>query len=356
MCIVLFTTAHPDYALIAIDNRDEFVLRPTSRPHWWTPPNPSALSEDKAASTWTPSDKKDKTNSVLSSRDLFRAEQGTWMGITKTGTFAVLTNFREPMSEKGVAGVRSRGGMVKAWLGGLPDQEGGTMGGVRKLVEEGEGVKNVGGFSMVCGKLRRKACEAGEGIAIVSNRVDGADDVPVVGKERDGYWGLSNAVYSEEEGQEWPKVKIGKELMKDAIEKSLHRGDGKFELVERLFRVLEEDTLGDLENEKRNLAGMLERLRESVFIRSLGDEDEHKDKVKEMQKKVEETQETKEQVIGKNGFDKGLYGTQRQTVVLVDWNGKVTFVERALWDDWGEVLERGEADVVVEFEIEGWED
>ncbi|KAK0382836.1 hypothetical protein NLU13_9931 [Sarocladium strictum] len=369
MCIVLLTTAHPDYALIAIDNRDEFVLRPTSRPHWWTPPNPSALMEDTPSSTLTPSDKEHKTNSVLSSRDLFRAEQGTWLGITKTGVFAVLTNFREPMSEKGVAGARSRGGMVKAWLGGLPDEEGGLMAGVRKLVEEGEGVKNVGGFSMVCGKLRRKACECGEGIAIVSNRVDEAKDVPVIGKERNGVWGLSNAVYSEEDGEEWPKVKIGKRLLENTIAESVEKKEGKKELVERLFGVLDEDTLGDLEEEgrRKGLTDMLDRLRDSVFIRRLGDEDEHWEKVREMKEKVEEelrkesgeigekkVEEKKEQVIGKNGFDKGLYGTQRQTVVLVDWEGKVTFVERALWDEWGNNLNKGEGDVVVEFEIEDW--
>jgi uncharacterized protein with NRDE domain len=251
----------------------------------------------------------------------------------------------------------------------LPDEEGGMMGGVKKLVEEGEGVKNVGGFSMVCGKLRKKAFEAGEGIAIVSNRVDGAKDVPVIAKNRDGFWGLSNAVYSEAEEEEWPKVKIGKGLLKRAVRENLERKESKEELVKRLFGVLDEDTLGDLEEGRRTLGGMLERLRESVFIRSLGDEDEHKDKVNEMKRKVEEelekvngriaeekAEEKKEQVIGKNGFDKGLYGTQRQTVVLVDWEGRVTFIERALWNEWGENLQKGEGDVVVEFEIEGWEE
>lgn len=80
MCIVLLTTAHPDYALIVIDNRDEFILRPTSRPHWWS-------DNDK--------DNNDSAKSILSSRDLQRPEHGTWLGITKAGHFSVLTNFRE---------------------------------------------------------------------------------------------------------------------------------------------------------------------------------------------------------------------------------------------------------------------
>ncbi|PHH69946.1 hypothetical protein CDD83_5554 [Cordyceps sp. RAO-2017] len=65
MCIALFTTAHPGYALILINNRDEYILRPTSRPSWWRHP---ASGE-----------------SVLSSRDLLRAERGTWLGITRAG-------------------------------------------------------------------------------------------------------------------------------------------------------------------------------------------------------------------------------------------------------------------------------
>ncbi|KAG5918569.1 hypothetical protein E4U42_006802, partial [Claviceps africana] len=102
MCIVLITTAHPGYALIVLDNRDEFILRPTSRPHWW-----------RHAATG---------REVLSSRDLQRAERGAWMGITRDGLFAVLTNYREADGHDAghpVHGIRSRGGMVTAWLGGL---------------------------------------------------------------------------------------------------------------------------------------------------------------------------------------------------------------------------------------------
>src|SRR5271156_1289624 len=121
MCIVLVTTAHPSYALIIIDNRDEFILRPTSRPHWWT----------------------SRHQEILSARDLQRAEQGTWLGITKTGKFAVLTNFRETDTHSAkhpVQGERSRGSMVTAWLMG-PEHET-TTDFVHRLLD-GEGVKSV---------------------------------------------------------------------------------------------------------------------------------------------------------------------------------------------------------------------
>ncbi|KAH8176906.1 transport and golgi organization 2 domain-containing protein [Sarocladium implicatum] len=354
MCIVLLTTAHPDYALIAIDNRDEFVLRPTSRPHWWNQPGPSSALPDTSPDEVTATRASDlKAASILSSRDLYRPEKGTWLGITRTGLFAVLTNFREPAADTAVAGARSRGGMVKAWLGGLPDEEGGSvMGGVRRLVEVGEGVRNVGGFSMVCTRLRRRTCDGGEGVAIVSNRSEKTGDVPLIAQQRDGVWGLSNAVYSEEEAEEWPKVKIGKRLLRRAITEAVEKQEKKEDLIERLFGVLDEDTLPG----KGEEIPMLERmttLRQSVFIPPLGDEANHREVVEGMKLQL---QKELNAAGDPNGFDKGLYGAQRQTVVLVDWEGKVTFVERALWDEWGHKVKRGEGDILEEFGIEGWDD
>src|SRR5690606_30617366 len=49
-----------------------------------------------------------------------------------------------------------------------------------------------------------------------------------------------------------------------------------------------------------------------------------------------------------------LYGTQKQTIILVDHNGHVTYVERTLFDDDAKPLANGEADVREEFDIEGW--
>src|ERR1700731_677611 len=116
MCIVLITTAHPSYALVILDNRDEFILRPTSRPHWW-----SSHGQE-----------------ILSARDLQREEQGTWLGVTKAGKFAVLTNFREmdtQSAEHPVQGEMSRGAMVTAWLTGPKDEN--TVDFVHRLLEGG---------------------------------------------------------------------------------------------------------------------------------------------------------------------------------------------------------------------------
>jgi uncharacterized protein with NRDE domain len=344
MCIVLFTTAHPDYHLIVIDNRDEFILRPTSRPHWWTHPVTGEL--------------------VLSSRDLQRAEKGTWLGITKSGVFAVLTNYREANSHDAghpVHGIKSRGAVVTAWLAGLGDS---IKDRVNHLVKN-NGVKGVGGFSLVCGKLRKK----GSGIAIVSNRAGHADDVPVVAESRGETWGLSNTTFEAEVA--WPKVEMGTQLLRETVEKAAANKETEEELVTDLFQVLDTDTFPTIRPGAsfEEITGLL---RHTIFVPELGDEThreamdgirargkaawaEDESKLKAVEEILME-QQPEVSAPAANGFETGMYGTHRQTIMLVDWNGKVKIIERALWDRNGHKIERGEGDVVFEFQIEGWEE
>jgi uncharacterized protein with NRDE domain len=344
MCIVLLTTAHPDYAVIIIDNRDEFILRPTSRPHWWTHPNGA---------------------SVLSSRDLQRAEKGTWLGITKTGSFAVLTNYRETNTHDAqhpVHGTRSRGGMVTAWLGSDPKAT--TADSVHTMVREG-GVKGVGGFSMVCGKLQKTKGSAQQiqPIAIISNRNDHVDQVPWVGGDRGEVYGLSNTAY--DNPVPWPKIENGKRLVKEAIDHAIASGLSNDALAEKLFEVLDKDTLP--QHPDMSMMDYIAELKHSIFIPSIGDEEHRKAmaaataKGKAEWANGDQAAAEEELVIEARpdaqnlGFETGMYGTQRQTVITVDWEGNVVFRERALWDGNGNPLERGQSDEVFRFKIDGWD-
>ena len=94
MCLIaLAWQAHPDYPLIIAANRDEFYRRETAPARFW---------EDAP--------------SLLAGRDLVAG--GTWMGVTRTGRFAALTNFRDPDA---AAGARSRGLLVSTYLQGEDD-------------------------------------------------------------------------------------------------------------------------------------------------------------------------------------------------------------------------------------------
>ncbi|KAK4248059.1 NRDE protein-domain-containing protein [Corynascus novoguineensis] len=367
MCIVLITTAHPKYALVAIDNRDEYILRPTSRPHWWTAEPESYRAPNGSGNGVNGSAKRHSQGliEILSSRDLQRAERGTWLGITKGGNFAVLTNYRETDTNNAanpVCGTRSRGGMVTAWLRADPAES--TEHFVHRMLEDG-GVKGVGGFSLICGKLRKVPGENNiEPLAIISNRCDHAGQVPWICGQRGSVYGLSNAIYlengDESESSLWPKIRNGKAMLSHAVS----RAADEQELVTSLFEILDTDSFPS--DHTIDLEEGIPLLKNSIFIPAFGGK-EHQQEMCEAQHRgnLKETDHNSpaaetltiaappdEQL---NGFQTGLYGTQRQTVILVDWEGNVTYTERALWDDNGNPIPRGHGDETFRFKIEGWE-
>ncbi|OBT44749.1 hypothetical protein VE00_05318 [Pseudogymnoascus sp. WSF 3629] len=338
MCILLVSTAHPAYALVVIDNRDEFILRPTSRPHWW----------------------RANKQEILSARDLQREEQGTWLGITKHGNFAALTNYRETDAndvEHPVQGSRSRGGMVTAWLTSNENEDAGAF--VERILE-GEGVKDVGGFSLLCGKLRRRK-EGGTNevtpLAIVSNRCGAAEEVPWIAERRGEVYGLSNTSYTDPVA--WPKVELGKEKLSQTIDECVKESLGEDEFVRKLFDLLDTNTLPPANGQ--SFDKLIFQLRKSIFIPSIGDADpivgipKSNQADTKLSDAVEKLEEAETPNIATPPIMSGIYGTQRQTIILVDWDGKVSFIERSLWDDCGKPIPRGEGDMKFEFQIEGWD-
>ncbi|KAK2597812.1 hypothetical protein N8I77_012574 [Diaporthe amygdali] len=376
MCIVVLTTAHPKYALIVIDNRDEFILRPTSRPHWWSTrasrqpsrtPTPDPSSKQTNVNGQPPNGESGEMQHILSSRDLQRAERGTWLGITKSGHFSVLTNYRELNPDKlcqPVSGQRSRGVMVLSWLENSAEC---SVGDYVEAVMESGGCQGVGGFSLICGKLRRRR-EGGEDglepMAILSNRAENPDQIPWIVGQRGETVGLSNAAYDDPE--EWPKVKNGKALLSQVVNEAVEKDMKEEELQERLFWVLDQNTLPT--HPGKSLEEHLPELKESIFIPLIGDSKHQDDMVKAAANGTVETdhadaevREKLSKIVGterpdpQTGFATGMYGTQRQTLILVDWDGNVTYTERALWDSQGNAIERGKGDMTFRFGIEGWE-
>jgi uncharacterized protein with NRDE domain len=70
MCLALVALhAHPRYRVLVAANRDEFHARAAERADWWP-------------------------EGVLAGRDL--AAGGTWLGVTRPGRWALITNYREP--------------------------------------------------------------------------------------------------------------------------------------------------------------------------------------------------------------------------------------------------------------------
>jgi uncharacterized protein with NRDE domain len=90
MCLIIFAyNAHPSYKLIVAANRDEFYERTSSPADFW-----------------------ENAPQVLAGRDLKKG--GTWLGITRHGNFAAITNYRDPAALKTDA--QSRGLLVSDFL------------------------------------------------------------------------------------------------------------------------------------------------------------------------------------------------------------------------------------------------
>lgn len=90
MCLIVFSwKVIPGLPLIAAANRDEFYARPTAPAGWW---------EDRP--------------DIYAGRDL--QDGGTWIGISRTGRFAAITNVRAPAERREHA--PSRGTLVADFL------------------------------------------------------------------------------------------------------------------------------------------------------------------------------------------------------------------------------------------------
>ncbi|KGJ94170.1 NRDE family protein [Colwellia psychrerythraea] len=122
MCILFIAIEqHPKYPLIICANRDEFHQRPTQAMHVWREPN------------------------ILAGKDLQAG--GTWLGLSSTGKFAALTNFRKfPLSD---APKKSRGDLV---LQALADTK------VNMKTELAQQAEQYHGFNLIYGSLKQLFC------------------------------------------------------------------------------------------------------------------------------------------------------------------------------------------------------
>lgn len=271
---------------------------------------------------------------------MLRSVQGTWLGVTREGRIAVLTNFREDGPV--VPETRSRGELVNAFLTQRPDSAINTEGFTKSLVGEGEGLRGVGGFTLVYGKV-------GMPLAVVSNRTRNVKDISCIIGQKDEVVGLSNASFDD---RSWPKVRKGEDLMRTTIQKSVARNDTKPEFIEEMLNLL---SVNDMPSRRPNESwdSYSGELRKSIFIpvmrgEGMDDTNENHDPSNNRTENLESSS------VPMTAFS-GLYGTQTQTVILVDHSGQVTFVERRLYDSSARAIEGEDRDETFEFQIEHWE-
>jgi len=162
MCLIVFAyKSHPKYKFIFAANRDEFYDRPTEQADYW----------------------KDHPE-LLAGKDLQAG--GTWMGITKGGRFAAVTNYRDLKNIKGNA--PSRGMLTMDFLNNnIPAEE------YYENIEPS--LQDYNGFNLLLGSV--------DELFYFSTHTSRFK------KLEPGIYGLSNTILN----TEWPKVKKSKDVL-----------------------------------------------------------------------------------------------------------------------------------------------
>ena len=171
MCLILFSyqPESPSNTFILAANRDEFFSRETQPADYW-----------------------DDAPQVLAGRDLVGL--GTWLGITKTGRFAAVTNVREPNVV--VVNPRSRGELTRDFLVGHDSP-----------LDYLEAIKSradrYAGFNLLVGEFTSQKSS----LLYFSNRQDEIQTLSA------GVYGLSNYLLN----SAWPKVEDGKTTLSNLL-------------------------------------------------------------------------------------------------------------------------------------------
>jgi uncharacterized protein with NRDE domain len=165
MCLILLAyRQHADHPLLIAANRDEYHRRPAEAARFW----PQAPQ-------------------LLAGRDLLGG--GTWLGVTRNGRFAAVTNFREPGA---TSGERSRGELCTNFLLGNSKAS-------QFASDLAPGSSRYGGYNLLLWD--------GEELCYCSNQNRPYQVL------QPGIYGVSNGYLDEA----WPKVVTGKDALTRAL-------------------------------------------------------------------------------------------------------------------------------------------
>lgn len=242
MCLIVFANnILDDYKLIFAANRDEFYDRPTEQAEFWN-----------------------DYPELLAGKDLHAG--GTWMGITKQGKFAAITNFRDLKNHRNDA--PSRGNLTLDFLtSDISPEE--YYNKLKPILHD------FNGFNLLLGNV--------DELYYFSNKTESLQKLDT------GIHGISNAILN----TPWPKVEKSKRQLCNLIEqKNIHPWE--------VLNLLDDTSPAKYEELPDTGVGLeLERMLSSIFIKS------------------------------------EKYGTRSSTIVTVDSQNNVRFVEKTYFANSG---------------------
>lgn len=214
MCVIFFAyNQYPEFPLILLANRDEFYNRPTEAAHIWQ-----------------------DFPEILAGRDLVGG--GTWLGVSKSGKFAAVTNYRDPFAPKGKF---SRGNLVADYLKSDEPAE-------IYLQNLQSTAREFSGFNLLTGELSAQKNE----LFYFSNR--GGQ----ITKLEAGLYGLSNHLLD----TPWHKVESGKAVLAKLAEQNDFGKNSFFELLS------DESLADDADLPDTGVGYEKEKLLSAIFIKT----------------------------------------------------------------------------------------
>ncbi|HEY2779676.1 MAG TPA: NRDE family protein [Steroidobacteraceae bacterium] len=210
MCLILIAwQGHAKHRCVIAANRDELHSRPTAAAQWWRSQPP-----------------------MLAGRDL--SAGGTWLGITRSGRFAALTNYRG--TEQRRTGTPSRGTLVTSILLSA-DSTSRTLDYLRSVSAE------YNGFNVLFSD--------GERLAVYESVRGGGRELGP------GIYGLSNDLLD----TPWPKVQTAKSRLSQAL-LNLENSDAVLALLR------DDEVAPDDQLPRTGVSLQWERLLSSAFVRA----------------------------------------------------------------------------------------
>ncbi|XP_058493187.1 transport and Golgi organization protein 2 homolog isoform X1 [Solea solea] len=257
MCIIFFKfdprpASKNAYRLILAANRDELFNRPS-----------------KAADFWG------TNNEILSGLDLENGKEGgSWLGISKRGKLAALTNYMEGPQSPDAQG---RGFLVSNYL---MEKDLDSYSYLKKVSAEGN---LYNGFNLITADFKAKQ----DTVCYYGNR-GGPEPIHL---KSAGVYGLSNSLLD----TPWKKLLNGKRHFTSVVNNQTLSSEG---LVQELLNVLN--------NEELNTPDPAQESQGECYGRSM---------IKALSAVCVRTRD---------------YGTRTNTVILIDTDGNVTFTERTM--------------------------
>lgn len=253
MCLILFAYQHhSSFPLVLAANRDEYFERATRAAEFW----PDSLRGQSSP----------QSAQILAGRDLVAG--GTWMGITRTGRIAAVTNFRGPTQIKGNL---SRGQLCADFL----QSDISSRAYAQQVLTQSS---QYAGFNLLVFDGRDFIYCSNQNTSSQNQRFE---------ELTPGIYGLSNGTLD----APWPKIEKGKQGLKDILTTPHIQS-------EQLLTLLHDDEIAQDQQLPDTGVGLeRERLLSPLFIRA----------------------------------GAGGYGTCNSTALLIDQNGLVNFHERSFY-------------------------